>query len=264
MIDAITGILKEIHFRYYGRFKRFTFSKGLKQVYDRGFRPGTVIDVGAAYGTFELYDAFPSSNHFLIEPLEEYKPFLEKLSRENSKIEHKICAVSSVEGELEINVHPDLTGSSLYVEDEDSDVNGVPRKIPVFRLDKLCINKPGPYLLKVDVQGAELDVLEGAAGILDNTEYIILETTMFGTFKNGPQLSDVVEFMKKKGFVVYDIFGNTYRMLDDALNQVDLAFVKENGMFRRDHAFATADQRIKKNKRMKLMRKIRSILKPRI
>ena len=38
----------------------------------------------------------------------------------------------------------------------------------------------GPYLLKIDVQGAELDVLEGAQNLLKDTEAVVLEVSMFG------------------------------------------------------------------------------------
>ena len=38
-----------------------------------GFQPGTVIDVGVAYGTFELYEKFPETNFLLVEPLIEYE-----------------------------------------------------------------------------------------------------------------------------------------------------------------------------------------------
>jgi hypothetical protein len=44
--------------------------------------------------------------------------------------------------------------------------------------------------------------------------------------------------MKDRGFVVYDICGFVQRPLDGALAQVDLAFVKENGHFRKCHDYA--------------------------
>ncbi len=61
----------------------------------------------------------------------------------------------------------------------------------------------------------------------------------------GPQLYDVVKFMKERGFVVYDIMDYGYRPLDGAMSQVDMAFVKESGRFRKDRSFATEAQREK-------------------
>ena len=40
-----------------------------KHLYSLGFRPSTVIDVGAASGTSDLMNAFPESKFLLIEPL---------------------------------------------------------------------------------------------------------------------------------------------------------------------------------------------------
>ena len=59
----------------------------------------------------------------------------------------------------------------------------------------------------------------------------------------GPQLFDVVCRMKQFGFVVYDMYGLNYRPLDNALAQVDMIFVREDGVFRKSHAFATPKQR---------------------
>ncbi len=106
----------------------------------------------------------------------------------------------------------------------------------------------GPFLIKVDVQGAELDVLMGATKTLSNTEYVILEISFFRFFTGGPQVFDVIRFMKEWGFVPYDIFDYQYRLLDGALSQVDMAFVKETSRFRKFHFYAKRNQREAQNK----------------
>jgi Methyltransferase FkbM domain len=85
----------------------------------------------------------------------------------------------------------------------------------------------GPYIIKVDVQGAELQVLAGAQRTLNETEAVILEVTLLGMMIGGPQVYDVVSRMKELGFVTYDVFGLHYRPLDNALSQVDMVFVQE-------------------------------------
>ena len=54
------------------------------------------------------------------------------------------------------------------------------RNIPAITLNEICRerNLPGPYLIKVDVDGQELDVLAGATQILQQTEYIIVEVCL--------------------------------------------------------------------------------------
>lgn len=59
---------------------------------------------------------------------------------------------------------------------------------------------------------------------------------------NGPELYDVLIYMKDRGFVVYDCFNSYYRPIDEALAAMDIAFVKESGQFRDRHSFATRKQ----------------------
>jgi hypothetical protein len=143
-------------------------------------------------------------------------------------------------------------GSSLYLENEDSDVNGEPRRVTADTIDHLCEDKNvvGPYLVKVDVQGGELGVLSGAKEILRETEYVILEVSLFQFFIGGPQFYEVVHYMKSCGFVVYDIFDIQYRPFDGAVSQVDIAFVREKGRFRNHHIYATSKQREVQTRRL--------------
>lgn len=212
-----------------------------------GLSPATVFDVGAAYGAFTLdcHRVFPDANYILVEPLEEYRPFLEAVSRSVPRAQYVLAAASAAPGELVMNVHPDLVGSSVYLENEDSNVNGVPRVVQAIALDSLlksCGAIP-PFLLKIDVQGAELDVLSGAREVLEGTEYALLEASFFQFFTGGPEFYDVVTFMEARGFVAYDMCGFLYRPLDNALSQADIAFVKTQGSFRKHHHYATPAQR---------------------
>jgi len=231
---------------------RISMQGALTHLKEIGFYPKTVIDVGVANGTMSLYETFPLSKHILIEPLQEFKPNLEELIKRFPNSEYIIAAATQKSGNITINVHPDLVGSSLYLENEDSDVNGVPRVVPAITIDEVCRERKtqGPYLIKVDVQGAELDALQGALSILEDTEYIILETVLFQVFLNGSQCYDIIKFMKEQGFVVYEIFDPVYRLLDEAMSQIDIAFVKERGQFRKYHFYATKQQREMQDKKI--------------
>lgn len=214
-----------------------------------GLQPATVIDVGAAYGTPELYETFPDAQHLLIEPLTEYQAALEKFKQQYRSLDIVFAAASDHTNGITINVHPDWVGSSSYVEDEASNVNGVPRNVPTVRVDTICKERslPPPYLLKVDVQGAELDVMNGTEGILADTEFIVLEIALFEFYKGAPQFYEVIHAMKQRGYVAYDFTEPLYRPLDGAVSQIDVAFVKENSAFRKYHHYATAEQRTAQN-----------------
>ena len=68
------------------------------------------------------------------------------------------------------------------------------------------------------------------------TEYVIVEVCLFA------QMYDIIHFMKSQGFVAYDIVDLGYRPSDAALWQVDMAFVKEFGQFRKDTSYVAQQQ----------------------
>ncbi len=234
--------------------RRATLEGVLEQVRSAGFVPGTAVDVGASFGTFTtaFRRIFPESDVVMIEPLAECRGHLEALASAAPVVRLVPLAAAGAPGPLTINVHADLVGSSLYLEAEETDVNGVPRQVEATTLDALAAGAPlrPPVLLKIDVQGAELDVLRGAERVLGATEVVLLEASFFRTFRGGPLFHQVVEHLAARGFVVYDVAGLQYRPLDGALSQVDLAFVRDDGSLRRHHGYATRAQRAEQDRRL--------------
>lgn len=240
----------EIHKKTkYGR--RSKLAEVLEHIAGLGFSPKTVIDVGVGNGTFELYEMFPGAKHLLIEPLQQFEEALKRISR---KYDAKfiLAAAGGKKGRAMINVHSAyLEGSSMFKESDGSYADGTSTEIPVVTIDDSCneMGLKGPYLLKVDAQGAELVVLDGATRVLQDTEVIILEVQFFQFLVNCPQFYDIVSYMKNHGFVTYEIFGGYNRPIDNALASVEMVFVKEKGIFRKNHFFASQEQRGKLNKK---------------
>jgi FkbM family methyltransferase len=233
--------------RVIGEYPRRSIKGILAQARQIGLNPRSVVDVGAAYGSFirECRQVFPRAAYVLVEPLKEYEGFLKSEVGSLHRGEYVLAAASRESGQMKINVHGDLVGSSFYLEAEGSLVNGFERQVPTVTLDSLLEEGriQAPVLLKIDVQGAELDVLSGGEKMLNSTEYALIEVSLFEFFRGGPQFYDVIEFMMGRGFVTYDMSGCQYRPLDNALSQVDVSFVKKGGLFRKHHQYATAEQR---------------------
>lgn len=225
---------------------RHSLADALEYISKQGFLPATVIDAGVANGTFELYETFPHAKFLLIEPIKEFEEAIKLISKRYS-VEVVIAAAADKPGSRIINVHRFIQSSSLFRETEGKHVDGVPREVPVVTIDELCSQRhlKAPYLIKMDIHGAELIALEGARNVLGDTEVVILESHFFQFFINGPQFYDVVHYMKERGFCVYDICGLHYRPLDEALGAADIVFVKENGLFRKTHSYSTYEQRQK-------------------
>ena len=223
---------------------RTNLAEAYRHILNKGFQPATVIDIGVAGGTPELYSTFPDSYFLLVEALSQFEPQIQSIL-EKYQGAYVLAAAGAEAGHLEINVHdhqPDA--SSLYQETMGSMADGHKVRVPVVRLDDIVEEQSlrGPFLLKIDVQGAEIDVLAGSPTVIEQCEAIVLEVSLFQFLKGAPEFADVIAHMRSKGFVVYDIIPGWNRPLDDALGQCDIVFVREHGQFRRDHSYMSAEQ----------------------
>jgi hypothetical protein len=103
-----------------------------------------------------------------------------------------------------------------------------------------------PGILKLDVQGYELEVLKGACDTLKSVDVVVLETSVLPYNADTPLTGDVVAAMHALGFNVLAVLEMHYTgERDDLLFQVDFAFVRKDS---RLYDAATADAGLKQNR----------------
>lgn len=209
----------------------------LRKLKRRGFRPRTVFDVGVARGTPDLYAAFPDAHYYLIDPTREALPHMQQIARQLDADVLNV-ALGDRDAEMMIDARPDdINGASFYK--EVGQLNGVERyPVTVKRFDGLMQDFERPALCKIDVQGAELHVLQGMGQTLQDIDAVIVECSVLATLQDGPEISEVIAYMTQQGFALYDILDTTRRPLDAALAQVDLLFVPRNSALRADRRWA--------------------------
>lgn len=215
-----------------------SWQHGFRLLQRYGFEPNTIFDIGVGFGTPELYHAFPQAFYYLFDPTPESLDTMRKLAR-RLRCEVLNLALGDHDGEAELEIRPDIQGSTLF---EECGPRAVLRRetVPMRRFDALVGRIERPSLAKIDVQGAEMLVLEGMTGRLAEIDALIVETSTIATLKDGPELCDVVRFMQEHGFVVFDILGLKRRPLDGATAQFDLLFVPQYSRLRADHRWASA------------------------
>jgi len=81
-------------------------------------------------------------------------------------------------------------------------------------------------LIKMDVQGAELDVIRGGLPVVRNSRYLLLELQTHNYNLGAPHFEEVVAFLLGEGFAVVDIVDLMYS--GDKLIQVDVLFRNKN------------------------------------
>jgi len=224
---------------YFPTFARApSWGPALHVLQQHGFWPETVFDIGVGFGTWGLYRAFPSALYHLIEPTRESLPYMERLSRRLRCLIHPV-ALGDHEGEATLEIRADIQGSTLLEEVGPRDVLRFDR-VPLRRFDSLIRAFERPALCKIDVQGAELMVLQGMTGRIAEIDAFIVETSTIATVRGGAEVEAVVRFMHDHGFALADIIGLKRRPLDDATAQLDLMFVPEGAPLRADRRWATA------------------------
>jgi FkbM family methyltransferase len=210
-----------------------SLSAALSLLKENGFAPGLIVDVGANRGlwTIEAQCIFPTARFFLVDADPANAESLHDLCASLPRCTYLI-ALLGAECRADVLFWQMGTGSSVLPERSEFDRNRL--RLPMTTLDsELHGNDDGAVLIKLDVQGYELEVLKGASTLLSRAEVIILECSLIEYNEGAPLFADVVEFMSAHGFVAYDFFGQNRRESDGALFQFDAVFVKSDSMLRR-------------------------------
>jgi FkbM family methyltransferase len=215
----------------------------LEDLAARGLRPASVLDVGAHRGDWSrcARRAFPEARFTLVEPRAEMRDALGTFCRESPGSRHVVAGAGARAGERTLAVFPDADGSSLALTPREVEERGLERRmVPIVTLDSLFAGGcfPMPEVVKLDVQGFELEALRGAPAVLAAAEVVILEVSFFPFMENWPTVSQVVAFMTEKGYEPYDVCGVLRRPYDGALGQADVAFARREGRLRAHRLFS--------------------------
>jgi FkbM family methyltransferase len=208
-----------------------------------GFYPGTIFDIGVFQGTYELYDTWPKARLILVDPLSESEAAMKDIcTRRRAPASYIVAAAGDRNGETTFHRSDDLAASSMMIGSGQTQTVSI---YTVDTLDEMFEGSP-PYLLKIDVQGAESLVLRGASRVLPLCEVVMLELPLFDFEKSGNILPVMMSLMHSKGFVPFDFYDGICRPLDGSLGQIDVAFVRADGPFWKSNLWGTPQQNMRR------------------
>jgi FkbM family methyltransferase len=200
----------------------------------------SIIDIGSAFGNVGIYfaTAFPMSKVYCFEPIKEsFDKLLENTQPYSNIIPFNI-AIGNPVGEFEEAImhitHNFYSSSILNIDNSNSNeyLSSAMKEVKtenvkVASLDTMLQNNKDYFnIMKIDVQGYELEVLKGAKKTLKSTKIILLEMQNHENYISAPSYHEIDLFLRESGFNLFDIIPSIYN--NRRLYEWDAIYVNKN------------------------------------
>lgn len=185
--------------------------------FDHDFK--TVLDVGGHHGQFTLFalQRFPSAQITTFEPQTDGVEKIRAVTAGESRVSIENFALGATPGTAQLNISRRSDSSSLLpigrgqTEAFPGTEAARTETIAVETLDNLVADGIArPALLKIDVQGFELDVLRGALRTLSEIDSIFVECSFVELYEGQPLIGEIIDFLAEHEFELAGVFGTTY------------------------------------------------------
>jgi FkbM family methyltransferase len=199
----------------------------------------TIIDAGANQGQFALMASvfFPEAKIYSYEPLPDIYPVLEK---NTANYKSQISTFNIALGDKDANIkfyknNYSHVSSALPIDNKNNHPNYSQSAaneitVPLSTIDTIAssVEIKKPCLLKLDVQGFEKEVINGAKNTLGLIDYILLEMPFYKLYENQPLFNELNALLNEKGFELFlpmDVnYGN-----DNAIIEIDFLYKRKTG-----------------------------------
>ncbi len=201
------------------------------------FKINLVLDVGANIGQYglKLFSEGYQGELISFEPiLKCHKILVKKASKYRNWKVKEPCAIGEGNYISEINISKNEVSSSLLRINE-SHIKGAPdsvyvqkEEIQVKTLDSFDLDKNKNILLKIDVQGFELNVLKGAEELLTNVKLLSIELSLSEVYDNAPDWKTILKYLEERDYYLFGLNTAFVNNQTGQVLQIDGIFAKKN------------------------------------
>jgi FkbM family methyltransferase len=197
-----------------------------------------VFDVGANTGGFasELRSAGYKGELVSFEPLSSAHPALQAAAIRDAKWHvYRQGAIGDFDGEVELNIAGNSVSSSVLpmMESHSSAARNsayvASEKVPIFRLDSIAfeyLTRTRHSFLKLDTQGFEWQVLDGAQETLPHMQGILCELSLAPLYEGQRLWREMIRRLELEGFTLWSIQKGFTDLRNGRMLQVDAAFFR--------------------------------------
>ena len=196
----------------------------------------TIIDIGANRGQFSLAvrHFIPDAKVISFEPLDEPAEIFRQVFATDSMVTLHNIAIGPDDKEISMHVSgKDDSSSLLPISDlQEEKYPGTGEvgtlEVHVAPLDSVLCEEDivKPALLKLDVQGFEMDALRGCESLLHKFELIYCECSFIELYTGQKLAPDVIAWLAERGFPIKGIYNVSYDS-DEVAIQADFLFQRE-------------------------------------
>ncbi|MFY8072917.1 MAG: FkbM family methyltransferase [Pirellula sp.] len=203
--------------------------KALKPTY----RLHSFFDIGANVGNTATKFAswFPESQIYCFEPISAAFDQLSLRMRNNPRAICYRLGFSSEAGSFQMTSKGTSTGNCI-IKDGTAKPSVDKESVTISTLDKFTkensVDRIG--FLKIDTEGHDLKVLEGATELLDNkrVDFVQVECGISPTNQRHVQLSNLRDYLSDRGYVVFGFYDQTPEFSGNwSLRRVDAVFIRQ-------------------------------------
>jgi len=196
-----------------------------------------ILDVGANSGQYalETFRLGYKGEIFSFEPVNSTYKYLEKQTKRSAKWRAYNYGFGDKEESLEMNLSQNTYSSSL-LEIMPNHVKSAPESkvvgkevVMIKTIDSVFnnfIDEKDKVLLKIDVQGFEKKVLDGAIKSLDKIEGIQIEMSLEVLYQEEVLYIEMINFLKSLGFELHSLENGFFDKKTGKLLQVDGIFFR--------------------------------------
>jgi FkbM family methyltransferase len=197
-----------------------------------------VFDIGANKGQFAKELKSVGYNDVIIsfEPLSKAHKKLTIAAKKNHNwIVHPQCAVGNENREIEINESENSVSSSILPilnshTDAAADSKYINKTlVQCIKLDSVIdeyIQGDQKYFIKIDTQGFEWQVIEGADKAISNAEGVMVELSLIPLYENQHLWNEIIDILKNRGFEIWSIHEGFTDDNNGRTLQIDAIFLK--------------------------------------
>ncbi len=196
-----------------------------------GFSPRCVFDIGANHGnwTREALKYFPEAQYLLVEPQDHLKVHVQDLIGSGDKIRWINAGAADISGTLQFFVSDRDDSSTFLSRGERFSTRVVSESsVQVSTLDAMVktYGVPIPDMVKIDAEGFDLRVMNGATSLIGKTELFLLEAGVICPYENS--VARVIAKMDELGYRLLDITDLNRSPKHGVLWLMELAFLRKS------------------------------------